>query len=697
MKLITKFFNKTRTLRVNILTLFLTLTIVSFAVVITFTYSRNYKQILISAKDVAERVNKLIVEKFTRIALGSERMTEITSGIFFNLGPISLDNTQWKSFMLNVVKYDPNYTNFYIGLADGSFFGVFNLAFSSQSTFVLNPSKPLVPQTVFAIRNVNRSIDPPSDTWYYYNDQFDLLATETVASTAVYDSRQRPWFQGVMKEKGLYWTDFYSFHPIRERGITVANPVFNKQKEIIAVVAADLTFVQLSRFLSQQMIGKTGRAFMVDREGEIRIPHNNQIENASITESVVSDVMKWYSVNPNRPDFVFNNQGVDYLAYVSPVTVITGREWLIVIIAPLKDFFESLLKLQRDVILIIIGVLVISSLIIAYFAQKISAPIVTLANEVNKITQLELESETRVKSNIKEIFLIDHSIAALRRALRSFARYVPKAVVKELFQKGEEINLGGEKKQITIFFSDIAGFTTIAEALPIDVLTPLLAEYFDVMTKIIQESRGTIDKFMGDGIMAFWGAPLDLPDHASRACTAALQCNAVMSKFNQRRREKGKPEFLTRFGINTGTVIVGNIGTKDRMNYTVIGDAVNLTARLQEVGKLYHTPITISEDVYKNIKDEFLTRPLDVVYVKGKKEKVKIYELVAKLQGNEEIMPTQQQLELCRAFTEAFDTYMRQEYEKARGLFQALSVKFPDDFPTQIFLKLIQEKSKKDV
>lgn len=690
MKVISKFFQKTRTLRVSIITFFLSLTIVAFAAVISFTYSKDYKQILLSSKQIAEELNALILEKFSNIALGSERITEITAGQFFDLGNISIENAELKSIMLNVIKYDRNFSNFYIGLKDGSFFGVLNLKNSAQTTYIGDPTKPLPSESVYALRYV-KVAPPTSDDWYYLNDKFETVATEKLVSLD-YDARNRPWYQGVLKANGTYWTGFYQFYPSKERGITVASPVFDKKGEIVAVVGADLTYAQMETFLKSLVIGKTGKAFIISTNRKVMIPDITTTNNSQITTSLVFDLLKWHDANPQKPDFVFESKGVEYLAYVSKISVIFGRGLQIVIIAPLSDFFSQMMKMQRTVIIMIIGILIVSSFIIAYFAQRISAPIVTLANEVNKIRQLELDSEVRVKSNIKEIFLIDSSIAAMRHALRSFARYVPKEVVKILFQKGEDITLGGEKKEITIFFSDIAGFTTIAEALPIDVLTPLLTEYFDVMTKIILESDGTVDKFIGDGIMAFWGAPLDIPDHASRACTTALNCNAVIIKLNQKRKSDGNPEFRTRFGINTGVVIVGNIGTPDRMNYTVIGDAVNVTARLQEVDKFYHTTIIISEDVHKIVKDEFVLRPLDIVNVKGKKEKIKIYELVAKMHGEGNIAATKEQVELCSAFTEAYDTYLRKDYQKARSQFLAILQKFPEDFPTQLYLKRIEEE-----
>lgn len=686
-----RFITKTRTLRVNILTLFLTLIIVAFAFVMTFTYEKNYKAIIQFSKIFSEKVDDMIVERFTDIALGAEQITQIAAGFFFDFGNLSIDNKAYTSLMLNVVKYDPHYSNFYIGLSDGSFLGAFDMSVSAQSTYATDPTKPLPADTRFSLHYVNLSSQPPSDTWYYLNDKFKTISSENLPPGG-YDARKRPWFQGAVQTNALYWTDFYPFFPSNEKGITIANPVFDKSGKIAAVVGADLTFVQLATFLQSQKIGKTGKAYIVDSQGKILIPKVLRNVRSGITPELVVSIIERYQSNPQRPDLVIESEGVDYLAYVTPAPIVTGKGWKIVVIAPINDFFSSLLVVQKQVMLIIFGVLAVASLIVIYFAKRISSPIVTLANEVDKIRQLELSSEVRVKSNIKEIFLMDAAIASLRRATRSFARYVPKEVVKELFHKGEEIVLGGEKKQITIFFSDIASFTSIAETHSIDVLIPLLTEYFDNLCRIILESHGTIDKFMGDGIMAFWGAPEDIPDHATRACTTALRCSVAVNKLNQKRRAEGKPEFPTRFGINTGTVIVGNIGTSDRINYTVIGDAVNITSRLQEVDKFYHTTIIISEDVHKQLKDAFVVRPLDFVAVKGKTEKIRIFELLAKLQGEPEISAQPSQIELSKIFTEAYEAFWQKDYGKARTLFQNILQKFPDDFPTQIYLKRLDER-----
>jgi adenylate cyclase len=686
-----RFFNRTRTLKVKIITLFLSLISIAFLCVISFTYSVDYKTIMQFSKGTAEGSVGVVLAKFNSIALATERETEIAAGFFPTLGDLSIDNKEMITYMLNVMKYNENVSDLFVGFPNGDFIGVFNHATSMQAKYVSRPTDYLPLGTQYSVRFVDHSQDPPLDKWFYLNEQLQQVGKETLLSSQ-YDSRSRPWYQGAQKTNGLFWTGFYIFDPQFSEGISVAFPMKGPQGNVIGVVGADLTFSLLSDFLLQQRIGKTGRAFILSKKGEIIAPYQpgHLSGEEPISKDLVGVVFDLYAQTPQRADYVIDFQGVDYLAYVADLPVVFGADWKILTIAPLDDFFGEMIEKQKQVLLMIVAILGISALIVAYFASKISSPIVILAEEVNKISQLDLESNVRVHSNIKEIAFFDQSITVMRRVIRSFSRYVPKEIVKDLFLKNEDIELGGEKREITIFFSDIAGFTSIAEAHSIEVLIPLLTEYFDAMSSIILQSHGTIDKFLGDGIMAFWGAPIHFADHASRACTAALRCHLMLKTLNERRRKEGMPEFITRFGINTGTVIVGNLGTKDRMNYTVIGDAVNTTSRLQEVDKLYHTSIIISEDVYSRLEKEFVARPLDIVEVKGRKEKIKIYELMGKAGGESQITATAEEVLLSDGFTKAYEAFQNNQIEEAKKLFQALSERFPGDYPTLFYLQRIK-------
>src|SRR6185437_1039257 len=180
--------------------------------------------------------------------------------------------------------------------------------------------------------------------------------------------------------------------------------------------------------------------------------------------------------------------------------------------------------------------------------------------------------------------------------LRSFGAYVPRDLVRAVLASGERAELGGKTKELTIFFSDLAGFTTLSETLAPEALVELLGGYFDEMTRVIQSHGGTIDKFIGDAIMAFWNAPGDEPDHAARACQAALDCQAKLDAM--RRADARLAGLQARIGLATGSVLVGNIGASDRMNYTVMGDTVNLASRLEGLNKAYGTPIMIAETTF---------------------------------------------------------------------------------------------------
>jgi len=202
--------------------------------------------------------------------------------------------------------------------------------------------------------------------------------------------------------------------------------------------------------------------------------------------------------------------------------------------------------------------------------------------------------------------------------------------------------------------------------------------------------KGTIDKYIGDGIMAFWGAPHPLSDHADQACLSALRCQSLLKTLNDKRIQNNLPPFFTRIGINTGVALVGNLGTMERMNYTAIGDAVNLASRLQNINKMYRTKIIIGEETKAKLSANFLVRPLDIVEVRGKKNKTKIFELIGTLSGDPETQATPAQIELSKLFTEAVDAFEQGDLEAAKAKFTAIYEKFPNDEPAQFYLKRME-------
>ena len=249
-----------------------------------------------------------------------------------------------------------------------------------------------------------------------------------------------------------------------------------------------------------------------------------------------------------------------------------------------------------------------------------------------------------------------------------FGHYINPAVVNELVSNPEKAKLGGDRRELTVFFSDIANFTTISEQYHTkpEGLVTLLNEFLDEMTRIVLKYEGSLDKYEGDAIMAFWGAPIPQKDHALRTCFAALDMQKRLEILRPKWIKEGKPPLTVRMGINTGIVIVGNMGGKDRFDYTVIGDSVNLSSRLEGANKQYKSNIMISDFTYTHVKSKVIVRELDLIQVKGKTEPVKVYELL----GTTDMVMTENQKQALEMYHEGLKLYRSRKWEEAIAYMQ---------------------------
>lgn len=211
---------------------------------------------------------------------------------------------------------------------------------------------------------------------------------------------------------------------------------------------------------------------------------------------------------------------------------------------------------------------------------------------------------------------------------RAFSHYLSPSILEVILASPENLRLGGEKVEVTVLFSDIANFTAMAETMPPEDVASFLNRYLDEMTKTIFEHKGTVDKFIGDAVMAFWGAPLPDENHSLNACRAAIAMQERLKSSREEFRQRGLPEIFVRIGINSGIVIAGNMGSSELFDYTVLGDTVNLASRLEGANKEFGTSIIISNSVYERVAANVIVRPLGMIKVKGKTKEVEIYELV---------------------------------------------------------------------
>lgn len=264
----------------------------------------------------------------------------------------------------------------------------------------------------------------------------------------------------------------------------------------------------------------------------------------------------------------------------------------------------------------------------------------------------------------------------------TFQKYVSPAVVEEILKHPENLNLGGKKQKLTVMFSDVRGFTTISEKLEPIKLSEVLNRYLTPMTKLVFENKGTLDKYMGDAIMAFWGAPIAFNDHAKHTCRCALQMMQKLKDINEELTSHNLPQIDIGIGINTGEMSVGNMGSDIVRSYTVMGDSVNLGSRLEGLNKEYGTHIIISEYTYHEVKDGFICREIDWVRVKGKHRPVRIYELVG-----EKLTVTPATLERIQNFNNGLEAYHQQNWTQAVTYFEKCISIDPNDQASKVYLK----------
>jgi adenylate cyclase len=267
-------------------------------------------------------------------------------------------------------------------------------------------------------------------------------------------------------------------------------------------------------------------------------------------------------------------------------------------------------------------------------------------------------------------------VASRRRALQMrtmFSQYVPKEVVTRLVERPDLLKLGGEARELTLMFTDLANFTAMSERLTAEATVDVLTEYFNVMTPIIYHYGGTVDKFIGDAVMAFWGAPLPDPLHAEHAVRAAIDMQMAMQALAVRLTERGLPTIAMRIGVHTGRVVVGNIGSQSRFSYSVIGDAVNLASRLEGANKAFGTGILVSEATAALLPADIALRLLDRVIVKGKSASIAVYTPCA-------------DAALVSLSAEAVQSFYRQHWDASEAAFRSLLRCKPQDGAALRFL-----------
>jgi adenylate cyclase len=455
-----------------------------------------------------------------------------------------------------------------------------------------------------------------------------------------YDTRKRPWYRETMKADRSRVSSPYLAFSIGAPVITVSAPLRGK---VPGVLAADLKLDTFSDFVQAQRPGEHGIVLIFDSTGSL-IAHPNfaqfvvdamthpsrpQLPNIKeINSGVVAAVLRRSDGRDRYDGSIRDDQGRDYLFRVAKFTLGERYNASILLLAAQEDFAQDVRRLQFTglTLAIIAGAAFIP--VIWIFGSGMSRSLKTITAQAIELQTLAAPDPSPVTSRIREIHELGNAMELAQRAIWSFAHFVPKEIVQRIIDNSISTELGGVREEITVVFTDVRDFTTIAEAADPDILMHQTSRYFSALTEAFLAEGGTVDKFIGDAVMVFWNAPNPQPDHVERACRAALAGRLASEKLNADFEAEGLKPFFTRFGIHVGEAVVGNLGSTERMNYTALGNTVNLAARLEGLNKQFGTAILVSEGVYLRAQHRFEFRPLESVVAKGMTKGTRVFELV---------------------------------------------------------------------
>jgi adenylate cyclase len=506
------------------------------------------------------------------------------------------------------------------------------------------------------------------------------------AAPTDYDAREEEWFRNAAAD-GPVWTQLPHLPNSERNAITTSTPL-RRDGALLGIVNVAIEVDRLSRFLTGVEIGRSGSAAILDPSGyvvaapdadTIRLQEGNATPSIAALAArdpmfrVAADYLtraKLAVTDVAQPLHARVAGSAGGSGYFIALTPIDFQGWVLATVIPADDFLARIDRTSR----LLVAALAALTLLIGATAtlaahRLVGQPLRRIAGQLRHVESFELDAIRLVPSPLRELDDFSTALLQMARGLASFRKYIPADLVRTLVRQGIEAKPGGVRRTLTVMFTDLAGFTSLSERLREDIV-PVLGTYLAETSAAVVAHRGTIDKFIGDAVMAFWGAPMPNPNHAADACAAALTARRRLAATGSGLR--------MRIGINTGDVLVGNIGSEDRLSYTVIGDAVNIASRLEAVNKGYGTGIIIGEATREAAGEAIIVRRLDRIAVYGRMGGTTIYELLGLA---DEAVPS-----WVAAYEAGLDAYEERRWREAIALFEATIAARGEDRPAEMMI-----------
>ena len=677
------FFRNNLRLKPSILTSFVLLTVPVFFTIIAVTYISNDRIARTNAKELVERFRVDAIENIQADFNPIKSLVRSAATIGDQFPEFYSDERCFKYFH-SVLLHSPRIVSVYVGLNDGAF------RQSRRIDPAVKIQDRLPPDGArFAWRWIVPQPGRPLLDHYLFHG-IDLKPLGESEQATRYDPRTRLWYRSAAEAGAETISDPDIFATLGLIGFTVAAPFYTDGK-LLGVVAIDITLGGLGEYLAERRVSPNTLSYILDHQGRVIAASDlsktyanvdGKLELTHITSLDKELPAIAFSARPRGSEgqFTFTFDGKDYVASLASLAPEFGKKWQLFIITPLADFTGTFQRNNIRLALFGLLALVLQIVVIYFLTSIVSSPLEKLSFKVAKIQELGTEQLPTVNSPIREIAVLSKAIDTLDAAVKSFSAFVPIGLVNELLHSEQKLELGGHSRFLTIFFSDLEAFSTLSEEVPSQELLLRVSAYLELVTKTVNQEHGTIDKFIGDGVMAFWGAPALLDDHAWRSCVAALRIQRGMDALNERWRAEELKPLNVRMGIHSDAVLVGNIGSKERMSYTVMGDGVNVAARLEGINKEFHTRICISHSVYKEAGERLCVRPIDDVTVKGRRSKIPIYELMGVYGADDPgLEPDAATQRLCKLTRLAYEALVKEDHGLAARRYREILSEFPDD------------------
>jgi adenylate cyclase len=601
------------------------------------------------------------------------------------------DNSRLYGLMASMLRNNPQLFNLYVGYEDGSFL---EMDVIDRAKPGFRASLHVDEDAAFRLVVISHTGNAAPVTRYLSEN---LIEVAEVAGPTAYDPRRRQWYIDAFKDDKTLLTGPYIFYASAEPGYTLRTPLKEGRR---GVLAGDLLLNRLEDMLGQQRLGKSGQTFLFDDADRIvghpemgrlmdEMPERGDDlpKIGAIDLPGLASAIRSWRQHGSAQQF-FEDAGRTYVAAFHPIETAGRADIRLAVIAPLDEFFSRIIAERRTLFAMAI-VFVLAMLPLAFGLGSILArSLRELARQTDEIQHFQIADQPRLRSMINEIDELGRSVFTMRTVVRNFASFIPRPIVRQLIESGTALKLGGTRREITALFTDVENFTAKTEKADPSEVMIFTSRYFAALSETIMKHHGTIDKFIGDAVMAFWNAPADDPDHVIHACRGVLECLRKNEELNRLFEQENWPPYTTRFGVHVGDAVVGNIGSADRMNYTALGATINLAARLEGLNKNYGTQVLVSAAVKERVEGDFAFRSVDEIRPKGFEEAVRIFELRGEQAGASEAA-------FCQRWEIVYAAIRRDQPSVALVRIADFLARYPGDGVAQYHAERLREELQK--